>query len=197
VAPGALAKLTGALGAIPGAAVAGGGLCDPRGRWQPGAARFGALGHLVLDTTPGRLPARLRRRPYLVDWVYGTFMAVRLDLFRRLGGFDPAYFLYGEDMDFCHRAAEHGARTIHVPAARAVHGANLSASQRFGIGREAEVVRGELRFYCRRQPRQVTLFRALAACKFGVKAGLAAVIGRPVVAATYRRVVRVCLTAPV
>jgi N-acetylglucosaminyl-diphospho-decaprenol L-rhamnosyltransferase len=196
VVSGALASLAGALAEVPDAGIAGGGLVDPSGRWQPGAARFGALGHLVLDTTVGRLPSRLRTRPYVVDWVYGTFMAVRRDLFERLGGFDRAYFLYGEDMDLCHRAAEIGARTIHVPAARAMHGANLSASQRYGIGREAEVVKGELRFYGRRRPHQVRVFRTLAACKFGVKAGLAAVIGRRVTAATYGRVVRACLTAP-
>ncbi len=196
VLPGALSALVGALAAAPRAGIAGGGLVHPDGRWQPGAARFHPLGHLVLDTTVGRLPARWRQRPYVVDWVYGTFMAVRHDLFRQLGGFDAAYFLYGEDMDLCARAARVGARTLHVPAARAVHGASLSAAQRFGIGREAEVVKGELRFYTRRgRPRDVRLFRAAAVCKFGLKAALAAVIGRSATAATYGRVVRACLSS--
>src|SRR5262249_53699938 len=101
-----------------------------------------------------------------------------------------------EDMDICHRAAQLGVSTVHVPEARAVHGANVSAAQRFGIGREAEVVKGELRFYARRRPGQVLLFRGLAACKFGLKAGIAALVGRRVVAATYGRVVRACLSAP-
>src|SRR5207244_1693792 len=79
------------------------------GGWQPAAARFAPLAHLLLDTTLGRLGARLRRAPHRVDWVYGTFMAVRRDLFRRLGGFDPRYFLYGEDLDLCYRAARLGA----------------------------------------------------------------------------------------
>src|SRR5207249_4219579 len=125
----------------------------------------------------------LRRAPYRVDWVYGTFMAVRRDLFRQLGGFDPRYFIYGEDLDLCYRAARLGSRTIHVPAARAVHGTslgtNVSAGQRFGLGREAEVVKGEMRFYAARgAPRDLVLFRAVAACKFGLKAALAAAIGR-------------------
>ena len=128
-----------------------------------------------------------------MDWVRTS---ARRELFHGLGGFDPAYFLYGEDMDLCFRAAQLGARTLHVPAARAMHGANLSAAQRYGIGREAEVVKGELRFYARRRPRDVRLFRALAVCKFGLKAGLAAVIGRSRVAATYGQVVRACLSAP-
>jgi N-acetylglucosaminyl-diphospho-decaprenol L-rhamnosyltransferase len=196
VLPGAVATLVDALAAVPRAGIAGGGLVSPDGAWQPGAARFGPLAHLLLDTTLGRLPARRRRRPYVVDWVYGTFMAVRRDLFGQLGGFDRAYFLYGEDMDLCHRAAQLGAVTLHVPAAQAIHGANLSAGRRFGLGREAEVVRGELRFYRRRgRPADLRVFQTVAACKFGAKAVLAAVIGRPAAAATYGRVVRACLSS--
>ena len=193
--PGALATLVEALAATPGAGIAGGGLAGEGGRWQPAAARFGPLAHLLLDTTPGRLGTRLRRAPHRVDWVYGTFMAVRRDLFDALGGFDSRYFLYGEDLDLCYRAARLGRHTIHVPAARAVHGQNLSAAQRFGPGREAEVVKGEMRFYAARGGRgALWLFRAAAACKFGVKTALAAALGRRAAAATYGRVVRACLT---
>jgi len=192
--PGALAALVDALLLTPGAGIAGGALVDERGRWQPAWARFDPLAHLLLDTTPGRLASRFRRGPHRVDWVYGTFMAVRRDLFRQLGGFDARYFVYGEDLDLCYRAAELGARTIHVPAARAVHGANVSAAQRFGTGREAEVVKGEMRFYAaRRGPRALRLFRTVAACKFSLKSVLAAATGRATAAGTYGRVVRACL----
>jgi hypothetical protein len=130
----------------------------------------------------------------VVDWVYGTFMAVRTDLFRGLGGFDAGYFCYGEDMDLCHRAQRLGTRVLHVPDARAVHGRNVSATQRFGSGREAEVVKGELRFYASRGRRHdLGIFRAVAACKFGVKTALAAAVGRRDSVATYSRVVRACL----
>ncbi len=193
VRPGAIAALADALLRTPAAGIAGGGLCDERGRWQPAAARFAPLGHLLLDTTPGRLAARWRRTPHRVDWVYGTFMAVRRDLFGQLGGFDQRYFLYGEDLDLCHRAARLGVVTIHVPAARAAHGRNVSATQRFGSGREAEVVKGELAFYARRRPGELRLFRTVAACKFGTKALLAAALGRPGAVSTYGHVVRACL----
>jgi N-acetylglucosaminyl-diphospho-decaprenol L-rhamnosyltransferase len=194
VLPGAIDTLLEALRRTPGAGIAGGGLLDAAGRWQPGAARFAPLGHLLLDTTLGRLPARLRRGPHRVDWVYGTFMAVRRDVFQHLGGFDPRYFLYGEDMDLCHRAARLGVRTIHVPLARAVHGANVSARRRFGSGREAEVVKGEMRFYAARgRPGDLAVFRSLAVCKFGLKAALAAATGRPAAMATYARIVRTCV----
>jgi GT2 family glycosyltransferase len=202
---GAIGALVDALVVTPGAGIAGGGLVDERGRWQPGAARFAPVAHLLLDTTPGRLAARLRRQPHRVDWVYGTFMAVRGELFRQLQGFDERYFLYGEDLDLCHRAARLGVRTVHVPTARAVHGANVSAAQRFGAGREAEVVKGELAFYARRGgPGELSRFRIVAACKFGTKAALAAVLGRHAAVSRNGRVVRACLafdgrraTAPV
>src|SRR6266852_3364648 len=84
--------------------------------------------------------------------------------------------------------------TIHVPAARAVHGPNLSAAQRFGDGREAEVVKGEMRFYAARGgPGALRLFRTVAACKFSLKSVLAAATGRAAAAGMYGRVVRACL----
>jgi len=192
VAPGAIGRLLDALRSTPGAAIAGGGLVDERGRWQPGAARFAPLRHLLLDTTLGRLPERGRQAPYRVDWVYGTFMAVRRDLFTQLGGFDVRYFLYGEDLDLCYRASRLGMRTLHVPSARAVHAGALSAGARFGSGREAEVVKGEMRFYAARGA--LGRFRVAAACKFGLKAILAAVSGRRIPAARYGQVVRACVT---
>jgi hypothetical protein len=195
VLPGAIAALADALAATPAAGIAGGSLVDDAGRWQPAAARFGPVGHLMLDTTAGRLVARWRRAPHRVDWVYGTFMVVRRDLFRQLGGFDPRYFLYGEDLDLCYRASRVGARTLHVPAARAVHGSSVSARARFGAGREAEVVRGEMRFYASRRPaRELRVFRALATCKFGLKTAVAAAAGRRAATAVNARVVHACLT---
>ncbi len=194
VEPGAIASLVDALATTPGAGIAGGGLVDAAGRWQPGAARFHPVAHLLLDTTPGRLAARARRAPHVVDWVYGTFMVVRRDAFRQLGGFDESYFLYGEDLDLCHRALDLGLRTIHVPDARAIHGANVSAAQRFGLGREAAVVEGEMRFYARRgRGGHLRLFCAVAACKFATKAAFAAALGRWRTAAACARVTRACL----
>src|SRR5438034_1072995 len=61
---GAIRTLVDALLLTPGAGIAGGGLVDAHGRWEPAAARFGPLRHLLLDTTVGRLPARRRRAPY-------------------------------------------------------------------------------------------------------------------------------------
>jgi len=72
VEPGALARLCDALAADPRAGIAGGGLRDEDGAWQPAAARFGVLAHLLGDTTLGRLRERRRTDVHAVDWVVVT-----------------------------------------------------------------------------------------------------------------------------
>jgi GT2 family glycosyltransferase len=51
----------------------------------------------------------------------GGCTLVRADLFVALGGFDPAMYLYGEDLDLSWRAHIAGARVIVAPAARIRH----------------------------------------------------------------------------
>lgn len=40
---------------------------------------------------------------------------------QRLGGFDPRYFMYGEDVDLCLRARESGLRPVITPTATVTH----------------------------------------------------------------------------
>ena len=191
--PGAVVTLSTAVTPPGDATVAGGGLCDLEGRWQPGAARFGPLGHLLLDTALGRCLNRQRRAPYVVDWVYGTFLAIRAATFRQLDGFDPRYFCYGEDLDLCYRVHRAGGAVRHVPAARARHGRNVSAVQRFGARRDVEVVHGELRFYTWRWgPWAARRYRMLAAVKYLLKAGWQDVQRQPAAAAVSREIVASC-----
>lgn len=51
----------------------------------------------------------------------GGFMLVRHELWQALGGFDERYFLYGEDLDLCRRAAVSGWKVGSVATARVYH----------------------------------------------------------------------------
>ena len=42
-------------------------------------------------------------------------------LVEKIGGFDPIFFMYGEDQDYCHRALFHGFKTGLAPKAIAYH----------------------------------------------------------------------------
>jgi len=55
--------------------------------------------------------------PYLS----GCCMLIRIDAFRRVGGFDERYFLYLEDADLTRTLARDG-RCVHLPVAGVVHG---------------------------------------------------------------------------
>ena len=50
-----------------------------------------------------------------------AYLLVRADLFRELGGFDPAIDFYGEDTELCWRIHHSGARVVVVPSARVRH----------------------------------------------------------------------------
>jgi GT2 family glycosyltransferase len=66
-----------------------------------------------------------------VGQVMGAVMFVRRETFAAVGGFDPAYFLYYEDVELAARAAVLGWRTYYLASARAGHagaGSSVHAS---------------------------------------------------------------------
>lgn len=56
-----------------------------------------------------------------VDAVSGACLMVRRAVVDRIHGFDPEYYLYGEDMDFCWRAKLAGWKVVYHPDARITH----------------------------------------------------------------------------
>jgi GT2 family glycosyltransferase len=56
-----------------------------------------------------------------VDIICGCFMLIDRDTWNALGGFDGTFFLYGEEADFCLRAARIGARPTFTPSATIIH----------------------------------------------------------------------------
>ncbi|MHB1497554.1 MAG: glycosyltransferase family 2 protein [Acidimicrobiales bacterium] len=72
-------------------------------------------------------PAPTQRR--LVAGVDGCNLLARAGLLRRLGGFDPDYFAYGEDVDLCARAWALGYATMLEPAMRVWHRRGASSDR--------------------------------------------------------------------
>ncbi len=65
--------------------------------------------------------------PVRTPIVSGTVMAVRREVFRDAGGFDPKYFLFYEENDFCMRVSRLGLSPVVVPSAVVVHEIGVSA----------------------------------------------------------------------
>jgi GT2 family glycosyltransferase/glycosyltransferase involved in cell wall biosynthesis len=65
-----------------------------------------------------------------VDCVAGMFMLLPSRVFERLSGFDPAYFLYYEDIDLCGRLNGVGKRRMYVPTVEVCHDARRDSHRR-------------------------------------------------------------------
>jgi GT2 family glycosyltransferase len=61
------------------------------------------------------------------DWVAGMFMLFDAGAYRRLKGFDAAYFMYCEDTDICTRLWQAGARVVVCPDVQAIHHAQRAS----------------------------------------------------------------------
>ncbi len=79
---------------------------------------------------PGELDQEQHDTVRDVFYVSSATMLVRTDLFHELGGFDPATWPDGEDLDLCWRALLVGARVMVAPDARVGHRRTLESRSR-------------------------------------------------------------------
>jgi GT2 family glycosyltransferase len=62
-----------------------------------------------------------------VDIISGCLFLVDHQLWNALRGFDPTYYMYGEEADLCLRARQFGARPVVTPTATIIHYGGASA----------------------------------------------------------------------
>ena len=65
-----------------------------------------------------------------VDIVVGCFFLIDKDLWEELHGFNPVFFMYGEEADLCQRARQNGARPMVTPAATIIHHGGASETDK-------------------------------------------------------------------
>lgn len=58
---------------------------------------------------------------YDVPFVTGAFMFCRTNILKKVGGFDPRYFMYFEDADLSRKFQEHNSRTVFYPYVSVTH----------------------------------------------------------------------------
>jgi N-acetylglucosaminyl-diphospho-decaprenol L-rhamnosyltransferase len=140
--PDALPALAAAVTAAPDIAAAGPRVRYPDGTRQASARRDPDLRTSIGHALFGRLvPDNRWTRRYHgsdlawdvardVDWLSGCALALRRAAVEAVGGFDPGYFLYVEDVDLAVRLREAGWRLRYEPTGGVVHRVGASTSRR-------------------------------------------------------------------
>jgi GT2 family glycosyltransferase len=81
-----------------------------------------------------------------VDWVSGSAMLVRREVFEKIGLLDESFFMYVEDVDFCYRAKKANLQVHFVPEVTIVHHIGQSTRRR-RMRMRVEHHRSMYRFY--------------------------------------------------
>jgi len=112
------------------------GLISPRLEWPDGAGqescfRFPSPFSELCDASDTKIIDRFFSR-YIVampvqtqlaqpEWTSFACVLIKDEVFRQVGLLDEGYFMYFEDIEFCHRARQAGWSIAHNPAAHVVH----------------------------------------------------------------------------
>ncbi len=139
--PGSVAALVHHLEQAPAVGLVGPRIVGTDGELYPSARRFPdlfeALGHAFLGQFwPGNPFSRRYRMSNWdhaeardVDWVSGACFVARRRAWDEVAGFDPAYFMYMEDVDLCWRLRGAGWAVAYEPGAEVMHAQGVSADR--------------------------------------------------------------------
>lgn len=111
----------------------------------------------VFDEYPGShyAGATFAYLPGDIAWLLGASLVVRRQVMEQVGGFDPDYFLYGEDIDLCLRIRKAGWPLGYIPEARIVHFEGQSERTTPHEVLFEKKLRGELLFYDKHYPSEI------------------------------------------
>jgi N-acetylglucosaminyl-diphospho-decaprenol L-rhamnosyltransferase len=126
----ALSALAVFADAHPDAGAVGPKLLNLDGSLQPSWARFPTLASELLGRTvrawtawPGEPGA------YETEWLSGACLLVPRAVLAKTGGFDPRFFMYSEETDWCYRIRRAGYRVAFLERAHLLHLGGGSASR--------------------------------------------------------------------
>jgi N-acetylglucosaminyl-diphospho-decaprenol L-rhamnosyltransferase len=92
---------------------------------------FPTPGRFIVGRFNGRYPRSLYagNQPFDVDFMLGATMMLRREVIEQTEGFDPHFFMYGEEVDWQWRIRKAGWRILCVPQAHVVHLVGQSTGQ--------------------------------------------------------------------
>ena len=131
-----LQRLLDHLEQTPQAGIVGAVVCDESGHADPASFRRDPLLARSLRTLVGaegegvNISGPAPDRLVQTEAVSGALMLIPREVFRRLDGFDEAYFLHCEDLDICRRVRDAGYEVWLAGDVRVLHGKGTSSRHR-------------------------------------------------------------------
>ena len=131
-----LQRLLDHLEQTPQAGIVGAVVCDESGHADPASFRRDPLLARSLRTLIGtqgegvNISGPAPDRLVQTEAVSGALMLIPREVFRRLDGFDEAYFLHCEDLDLCRRVRDAGYRVMLAGDVHVLHGKGSSSRHR-------------------------------------------------------------------
>ncbi|WP_019498400.1 glycosyltransferase family 2 protein [Pseudanabaena sp. PCC 6802] len=126
---GAIAQLNKLLQAHPEIAILGTSVYDTSGQLCFGGGKFIPGNGAIWEETDSTSTIQQDTECVLTDWVTACSMVLNLKHFSQCPYFDPDYFLYYEDFDFCRRYASQGHQIYFSDRIRVVHQTSAIASR--------------------------------------------------------------------
>jgi GT2 family glycosyltransferase len=121
----------------PNVAAIGAKLVLPSGKVQAVGRSFLTLKILIKEqllfaaVQPVKIVSKKEKLFVDADYVPGAFLAVRRQVVEQVGNLNEAYFMYGEDMEWCRRMKRAGWRIVALPDLEVLHHHAASSKQNF------------------------------------------------------------------
>ncbi|PIE70102.1 MAG: hypothetical protein CSA22_09450 [Deltaproteobacteria bacterium] len=141
---------------------------NPDGTLQQTAANFPTIGRIltgrqfIVSKLRFLLPGLARKLTFYhpeaalssvreVDWCTGASLMILKAAFDAVGGFDPAFFLYAEELDLCTRLRNAGGVIAYCPDTSIIHLEAGSSSGVVSKNRLASIAAGHRYYYLQRK----------------------------------------------
>jgi N-acetylglucosaminyl-diphospho-decaprenol L-rhamnosyltransferase len=140
----ALKQMVAYLDANPMVGIVGPYTHNSDGSYQSTRRRFPTLATAFFESTwlQALAPKSMLDRFYVndalpdqtldVDWVQGSALMARREVYAQIGGLDEGYIMYSEELDWCKRARDMGWRVVFLAEAHIVHHGGKSTDQVVG-----------------------------------------------------------------
>ncbi len=90
--------------------------------------------------------------PVAVDSIRGSFFMIRREVIEKIGGLDERYFIWFEEVDYCHSVIKAGWKVIYNPLAKCIDHVGQSFKKRDSYWKQKQFTKSMLQYFQKWEP---------------------------------------------